>query len=594
MRGESEPPLLYTPREPRESGASSASPLKLPRIPMARSASEGAQVYLGHPQPPRVSAAPGAAAAAAGGGHRPGRPSRPSPPGPPGGSFYSPPGLADKYTKKSVPSSLARARAYAASNVPKPKPGNRSPRRESGADPPGGGMDGRGGGGRGGGRVGQQQSKLFDGTQVDFQGFVAAAAATADCDKSDASFRRRFEELRPDAAGKIYLQDYRLTLLFESLSRARARVLDLFRDWDADDSASVDRKEFHKGLRKLGFTEEAYSNADLDAVFDHLDEDSSGSIDYVELNAKLRPKTVAQQAHKLRTSTELRRGAQKQIATRGKRKKLQRGPGAPPIAEQLQGILRANYLKVLDVFKMYDTNDDGTVDMREFSDGLTALGYDAPREEFDDLFASFDKDGSGSIDYYELYQQLRAGRKNFSKPPPRARKSSGGGGDGGKGAGGDSAGVDGGGLDTSPREGGHEVIARVQEEDAAAGKAEAEAPAPSASLENAATQDDALSGAAAGSGDGDGGGDADAVDVADAVGAAASSTAADAEEASPPPPDKEAEAPPPPEASAGDTEVAEPEDGEEKAKEEPPPDAEEAPAEDREASAEAAEEAQEE
>ena len=52
-----------------------------------------------------------------------------------------------------------------------------------------------------------------------------------------------------------------------------------------------------------------------------------------------------------------------------------------------------------------------------------ARQQDAQRLEARVLFGlDVDLDGSGSIDYYELYQQLRAGRKNFSKPPPRARK----------------------------------------------------------------------------------------------------------------------------------------------------------------------------
>ena len=41
--------------------------------------------------------------------------------------------------------------------------------------------------------------------------------------------RRRFEELQPDATGQIYVQDYRITLLFEALSKSSAAVIDLFR-----------------------------------------------------------------------------------------------------------------------------------------------------------------------------------------------------------------------------------------------------------------------------------------------------------------------------------------------------------------------------
>ena len=75
---------------------------------------------------------------------------------------------------------------------------------------------------------------------------------------------------------------------------------------------------------------------------------------------------------------------------------------------------------------MYDTNDDGTVDAREFADGLTALGYDAPREEFEELFREFDVDGSGSLDYYELHKQLRAGRRPTKRGAAARRRGQGG------------------------------------------------------------------------------------------------------------------------------------------------------------------------
>ena len=49
------------------------------------------------------------------------------------------------------------------------------------------------------------------------------------------------------------MQDVRLRLLFEALSRNSAQVLDLFREWDTDGSASVDREEFTRAIHALGF-----------------------------------------------------------------------------------------------------------------------------------------------------------------------------------------------------------------------------------------------------------------------------------------------------------------------------------------------------
>ena len=93
------------------------------------------------------------------------------------------------------------------------------------------------------------------------------------------------------------------------------------------------------------------SAADVNFVFDHLDTDGSGHIDYVELNAQLRPKTCPTQCHKLRTQAQLKRGSARRISLQG-RKSLDTSPGAPSVQQQLAEILRVNFLRVLDVFKV--------------------------------------------------------------------------------------------------------------------------------------------------------------------------------------------------------------------------------------------------
>ena len=73
--------------------------------------------------------------------------------------------------------------------------------------------------------------------------------------------------------------------LRDGLRRSAQRVIDLFRRWDVDGSNSVDRKEFRKAIRHVGFDVEV---EELDMLFDELDPDRSGSIDFRELNASLR------------------------------------------------------------------------------------------------------------------------------------------------------------------------------------------------------------------------------------------------------------------------------------------------------------------
>ena len=49
------------------------------------------------------------------------------------------------------------------------------------------------------------------------------------------------------------------------------------------------------------------------------------------------------------------------------------------------------------------------IDAREFRRALPMLGIKLAREDAEELFASFDEDGSGEIDYKELNKHLRPG-----------------------------------------------------------------------------------------------------------------------------------------------------------------------------------------
>ena len=47
--------------------------------------------------------------------------------------------------------------------------------------------------------------------------------------------------------------------------------------------------------------------------------------------------------------------------------------------------------QVLDVFRMWDVDEDGTVSQKEFADAITALGCGVTREHTDKLFETFDQ-----------------------------------------------------------------------------------------------------------------------------------------------------------------------------------------------------------
>ena len=75
-----------------------------------------------------------------------------------------------------------------------------------------------------------------------------------------------------------------LKLLKDALARDRQRILDLFRQWDTDRSGAVSKQEFTNGIRRAGFDAK---QKDLDLIFDDLDQDRSGELEYSELQSQL-------------------------------------------------------------------------------------------------------------------------------------------------------------------------------------------------------------------------------------------------------------------------------------------------------------------
>jgi Ca2+-binding EF-hand superfamily protein len=94
-----------------------------------------------------------------------------------------------------------------------------------------------------------------------------------------------------------------------ALRRGAGRVMDCFRAMDRNGDQTVTRREFAAALPLLGF---ASSNRPvIEAIFDEIDSDGSGSIDYKELNSALRRDDVT-------LAAELQAGAMGEIETAAK------------------------------------------------------------------------------------------------------------------------------------------------------------------------------------------------------------------------------------------------------------------------------------
>ena len=80
-------------------------------------------------------------------------------------------------------------------------------------------------------------------------------------------------------AARVFHQLYLLTI------RKRKRAIDVFRDFDLDDSGTIDREEFAAGCKALGMNLGKVAERD---VFDAIDEDDSGELDYWEVEKAIK------------------------------------------------------------------------------------------------------------------------------------------------------------------------------------------------------------------------------------------------------------------------------------------------------------------
>lgn len=87
---------------------------------------------------------------------------------------------------------------------------------------------------------------------------------------------------------------------------------------------------------------------------------------------------------------------------------LDESPDAPPVSEQIVTALMANAGKVLDLFRSWDEDGDGTVTRTEFHHAMKLLGLEVPSESIDEIFTGWDQDGGGEISLRELTQILNA------------------------------------------------------------------------------------------------------------------------------------------------------------------------------------------
>ena len=215
--------------------------------------------------------------------------------------------------------------------------------------------------------------------------------------------------------------------LGEMLLTRQIKIPELVSSWAKRGVEPITRMQFRQNMRKLfemACRDDASSGAipnvkEIDALFDHFDDDHGGTLDVGELRNVLKGlKTAAvdsiKEAEPIREAVELLRQRAKETqqvcdATRASEKadaRFDELRGVKSVGARLGALLQMRAIKVNDLTTRWDPNGDG-VDKKEFRENVLALGLEAQPSELDSLFESLDEDGGGTLDGDELKHALK-------------------------------------------------------------------------------------------------------------------------------------------------------------------------------------------
>ncbi|GJV67318.1 probable calcium-binding protein CML20 [Tanacetum coccineum] len=70
------------------------------------------------------------------------------------------------------------------------------------------------------------------------------------------------------------------------------------------------------------------------------------------------------------------------------------------------GVTQQVKQEMKEAFELFDTDGNGTIDAKELSNAMRALGFEMTKEQLDQMIADVDRDGSGAIDFDEFVYMM--------------------------------------------------------------------------------------------------------------------------------------------------------------------------------------------
>jgi Ca2+-binding EF-hand superfamily protein len=165
--------------------------------------------------------------------------------------------------------------------------------------------------------------------------------------------------------------------IMAALSEHAGKVLDLFRSWDDNSDGQVTRAEFCAAMRALGLK---VPRTVLQDMFSTWDNDNSGILTLSELTSTLRA-----------AATVLKN------------------------LERLRDKLSRRQAKATQLFREWDENGDGKIELDEFKSAIRRFDKELDDAQLEACFRRLDRDGNRSISLKELKKVLSPPVAEMSK-----------------------------------------------------------------------------------------------------------------------------------------------------------------------------------
>ena len=116
--------------------------------------------------------------------------------------------------------------------------------------------------------------------------------------------------------------------LRDALIENSVRVVDLFKDWDDDQSGTVTRDEFHKAMDEMQFN---VPKEAIDALFSEWDPDNSGALELRELERLLKRRVQIADNLQAGAMGEIEQSSDNKVAPRPAPRAPRPAPRAPSL-----------------------------------------------------------------------------------------------------------------------------------------------------------------------------------------------------------------------------------------------------------------------